>query len=143
MRKWRRSIVWSKVELLQKNSAIKRIKERLGLQFGSVKPNRDFSRIYISERNRFEWTVRDDLGKSLHEKMVAYINIVADVMRQWFKEGEIRSMNPLDLGRALVGIVNSFVFEWMISRNAYSLISKLDTVLENSFGGVQRIERRR
>jgi TetR/AcrR family transcriptional regulator len=132
-----------KAELSQKTSAVERIKKVLELQFEFFERNRDFFRIYISERNRFEWTVKDELGKGLHEKMVAYINILAEVMRQGIEREEFRSMNPMDLAHALVGIVNSFVFEWMISREPYPLISKVDTVLEIFSGGAQRMERRR
>jgi len=132
-----------KAELSQKTSAIERIKKVLGLQFEFIERNRDFFRIYISERNRFEWTVKDDLGKGIHDKMVTYINILAEVMSQGIKEKEFKPMNPMDLAHALVGIVNSFVFEWLISREHYPLISKLDTVLEIFLGGVQRMERRR
>jgi AcrR family transcriptional regulator len=132
-----------KGELLQKTSAVERIKKVLRLQFEFFERNRDFFKIYISERNRFEWTVKDDLGKGLHEKMVAYINTLAKVMRQGTEEGEFRPLNSMDLAHTLVGIVNSFVFEWLISREPYPLISKLDTVLGIFLGGVQRIERRR
>lgn len=130
-------------ELSQKTSALERIRKVLGLQFEFIERNRDFFRIYISERNRFEWTVKDDLGKGLHEKMVTYIHILAEVTRQGIKEGEFKSMNPMDLAHALVGMVNSFVFEWLISREDYPLISKLDTVLEVFLGGVQQMERRK
>jgi TetR/AcrR family transcriptional regulator len=132
-----------KTELSQKISAVERIKKALGLQFEFFERNRDFFRIYISERNRFEWTVKDELGKGLHEKMVTYINVLAEVMRRGIEGGEFRSMNPMDLAHALVGIVNSFVFEWMISRKSYPLISKLDTVLEIFLSCVQHMERRR
>jgi TetR/AcrR family transcriptional regulator len=130
-------------ELSQKTSAVERIKKVLKLQFEFIERNRDFFRIYISERNRFEWTVKDELGKGLHEKMVTYISILAEVMRQGIKGEEFRPMNPMDLAHALVGIVNSFVFEWMIGRESYPLISKLDTVLEIFLGGVQQMERRK
>ena len=132
-----------KDELSQRTSAVERIKKALALQFEFFERNRDFFRIYISERNRFEWTVKDELGKGLHEKMVTYINILAEVMRQGIDREEFRLMNPMDLAHALVGIVNSFVFEWMISREPYPLISKVDTVLEIFLGGAQQMERRR
>ena len=132
-----------KAELSQKTSAVERIKKVLELQFEFFERNRDFFRIYISERNRFEWTVKDELGKGLHEKMIAYISILAEVMRQGIEREEFRSMNPMDLAHALVGIVNSFVFEWMISRESYPLISKLNMVLEIFLGGAQQMERRR
>ena len=130
-------------ELSKKTSAFERIRKALELQFEFNERNRDFFRIYISERNRFEWTVKDELGKGLHEKMVTYIHILAEVMRQGIEEAEFKSMNPIDLAHALVGIVNSFVFEWLISREHYRLVSKLDTVLEIFLGGVQRTERRK
>jgi hypothetical protein len=75
--------------------------------------------------------------------MVAYIHLLAEVMKQGIEEGEFRRLDPMDLAHALVGIVNSFIFEWMISRESYPLISKLDTVLEIFLGGVQQMERRR
>ena len=132
-----------KTELSQRNSAVERIKKVLRLQFEFIERNRDFFRIYISERSRFEWTVKDDLGKGLHEKMVSYIDVLSEVIKQGIKRGEFRSMDPRDLAHAFVGIVNSFVFEWLISREPYPLISKLDTVLEIFLGGVQQMERRR
>lgn len=127
----------------QKVSAIERIKGALALQFEFVERNQDFFRIYISEWNRFEWTVKDELAKGVHENMVAYINILSEVIRQGIKKEEFRPINPKDLAHALVGIVNSFIFEWMISRESYPLISKLDTVLEIFLGGVQQMERRK
>jgi AcrR family transcriptional regulator len=132
-----------KAELSQKTSAVERIKKVLGLEFEFFERNRDFFMIYTSERSRFEWTVKNELGKGLHEKMVAYIHILDEVMKQGIEEGEFRRLNPMDLAHALVGIVNSFIFEWMISRESYPLISKLDTVLEIFLGGVQQMERRR
>jgi AcrR family transcriptional regulator len=132
-----------KAELSEKTSAVERIKKVLALQFEFFERNRDFFMIYTSERSRFEWTVKDELGKGLHEKMVAYIHILAEVMKQGISGGEFRPLNPLDLAHALVGIVNSFIFEWMISRESYPLISKQDTVLEIFLGGVEQMERRR
>jgi len=132
-----------KAELSQKTPAVERIKKVLSLQFEFFERNRDFFRIYASERTRFEWTVKDELGKDLHEKMVAYIHLLAGVMREGIEAGEFKPLNPIDLAHALVGIVNSFVFEWIISRESYPLISKLDTVLEIFLGGVHQTERRK
>jgi AcrR family transcriptional regulator len=132
-----------KAELSQKTSAKERIKKVLQLQFEFIEKNRDFFRIYTSERGRFEWTLKDDIGKGIHHKMVAYIKILAQVIKEGVKEGEFKPMNPMDLAHALVGIVNSFVFEWLISPHPYPLISKMDTVLEIFWRGAQQMERRR
>jgi TetR/AcrR family fatty acid metabolism transcriptional regulator len=132
-----------KAELSQKTSAMERIKKVLGLQFEFIEKNRNFFRIYISERSRFEWNVKDDFGKGIHNKMVAYIKILAQVIRGGVKGGEFKPIDPMDSAHALVGIVNSFVFEWLISPEPYPLISKMDTVLEIFLRGTQRMERRR
>ncbi len=132
-----------KAELSRKVSATERIQKVLDLQFKFIEQNRDFFRIYITERNRFEWTVKDELGRGMHEKMVAYIKILAQVIRQGIKKGEFKSMDPMDLAHALVGMVNSIVFEWLISPESYPLISKLNTVLEIFLRGSQQKERRR
>jgi TetR/AcrR family transcriptional regulator len=132
-----------KAELSQKTSAMERIKKVLGLQFEFIEKNRNFFRIYISERSRFEWNVKDDFGKGIHNKMVAYIKSLAQVIKEGRKEREFKSMEPVDLAHALVGMINSFVFEWLISPEPYPLISKMDTVLEIFLRGTQRMERRR
>ncbi|NWF94395.1 MAG: TetR/AcrR family transcriptional regulator [Syntrophaceae bacterium] len=132
-----------KAELDKKNSPLERIKNVLRLQFEFIEQNRDFFRIYISERSRFEWTVKDDLGKGIHEKMVSYIEALSLVMKQGIGEGELEALDPVDLAHALVGMVNSFVFEWLISPRPYPLVSKTDTVLKIFLRGAERMERRR
>jgi AcrR family transcriptional regulator len=132
-----------RAEFSKKMSAIERIEKILRIQFEFIEKNRDFFRIYISERSRFEWTVKDDLGKGLHEKMVAYIHLLAQVMKQGIKNGTFKPKDPMDLAHALVGIVNSFIFEWLIAPRPYPLLSKVDTVLDIFLKGAQRTERRR
>jgi AcrR family transcriptional regulator len=132
-----------KAELSKKMSAVERIEKILRIQFEFVEKNRDFFRIYISERNRFEWTVKDDLGKSIHEKMVSYIHLLAQVMNQGIKDATFKPKDPMDLAHALVGIVNSFIFEWLMASRPYPLLSKVDTVLDIFLRGAQRTERRR
>ena len=132
-----------RAELSKRMPTIERIEKILRIQFEFFEKNRDFFRIYISERNRFEWTVKDDLVKGIHEKMVAYIDLLAGVMRQGIKEGVFKSKDPVDLAHALVGITNSFVFEWLIAPRPYPLISKIDTVLDIFLRGAQQTERGR
>lgn len=132
-----------KAELSKKMSAIERIEKILRIQFEFIERNRDFFRIYVSERSRFEWTVKEDLGKGIHEKMVAYIHLLAQVMKQGIKDGTFKPKDPMDLAHALVGIVNSFVFEWLIAPRPYPLVSKIDTVLDIFLRGAQQMERRR
>jgi AcrR family transcriptional regulator len=132
-----------KAELSKKMSVTERIEKILRIQFEFIERNKDFFRIYVSERSRFEWTVKEDLGKGIHEKMVAYIHLLTQVMKQGIKDGAFKPKDPMDLAHALVGIVNSFVFEWLIATRPYPLLSKVDTVLDIFLRGAQRTERRR
>jgi len=119
-----------KNELSQKTPTMERIKNVLQLQFEFIEKNRNFFRIYISERSRFEWTVKEELGKGIHDKMVAYIKTLSQVIKQGIKEGEFKPIDPMDLAHALVGNINAFVFEWLISPQPYSLSSKQINILE-------------
>ncbi|MBM4277849.1 MAG: TetR/AcrR family transcriptional regulator [Deltaproteobacteria bacterium] len=132
-----------KAELSQKTSAIERIKKILVLQLEFIERNRDFFRIYTSEGSRFEWAIKDDCGKKIHDKMVDYIQLLAKTFEQGMKEGELKRMNPLDLAHAFEGIVHSFIFEWLISPESYSLISKADTILGIFLKGTEKEERRK
>ncbi len=115
---------------------IDRIASILILQLSFIQKNRDFFKIYISERNRFEWTMKDDLGRGVHERFMAYIDSLEDVMRQGIEGGQLKEMDPRDMAHGFVGIVNSFVFEWIMSPGAYSLVSKGRTIMNIFFEGV-------
>lgn len=131
-----------KTELSQRTPAEEKIKKALMSLFEFIEKNRDFFRIFISEQNRSEWTIKEDFRKGIHMKRITYINLLAKVMSQGIQEGRFKSMDPMDMAYSLLGMVNSFVFEWLVSQQYYPLISKLDTVLGIFLGGVQRMERR-
>ena len=130
-------------ELARETSTIERLRGVLSLQLKFIEKNKDFFRIYVSDRSRFEWTVKDDWGREVNAKMIAYIKVLSQVMEQGIREGELKAMDPMDLAHALVGIVNSFMFEWLISPKPYSLVSKGDVALEIFLKGTQRMERRK
>jgi AcrR family transcriptional regulator len=98
-----------RAELEKDLPPVDKIESILNLQLSFIQRNRDFFKIYISERNRFEWTIKDDLGKGVHEKFVAYIDSLEEVMRLGIEEGQLKEMNPRDMAHGFVGIVNSFV----------------------------------
>jgi AcrR family transcriptional regulator len=129
-------------KLSQVSSAIERLKQVLTLELEFIERNRDFFRIYISEGSRFEWSFKNDFGKKIHEKMVNYIHLLAQVLKQGMDAGELKPLAPLDLAHAFEGIVHSFIFEWLISPQSYSLPSKAETILEIFLRGAEKMERR-
>jgi AcrR family transcriptional regulator len=132
-----------RAELERDLPPVERIASVLNLQLAFIERNRDFFKIYISERNRFEWTMKDELGKGVHEKFMAYIDSLEEVMRQGIEGGQLKEMDPRDMAHGFVGIVNSFVFEWILSSRAYSLVSKGPTIMNIFFEGVRGSMERR
>jgi AcrR family transcriptional regulator len=132
-----------RVELGTDLPSIDKIESILHLQLSFIQRNRDFFKIYISERNRFEWTIKDDLGKGVHEKFVAYIDSLEEVMREAIEVGQLKEMDPRDMAHGFVGIVNSFVFEWIMNPRPYSLVSKGRTIMNIFFEGVRGPRMRR
>jgi AcrR family transcriptional regulator len=132
-----------RAELSKDLSPIDKIELVLRLQLDFMQRNRDFFKIYISERNRFEWTIKDDLGKGVHEKFLAYIGDLAEVMRDGIERGQFKEMDPRDIAHAFVGIVNSFMFEWIMSPKVYSLVSKAPIIMNIFFDGIQSPTKRR
>jgi len=127
-----------RTELFKKRSPIERIRNILILELEFMERNRDFFRIYTSEWGRFEWSIKEDLGKKIHDKMVNYIHLLAKVFEEGMIEGELREVNPLDLAHAFEGIVHSFIFEWLISSESYPLVSKAETIMEIFLKGTQK-----
>ena len=130
-------------ELEKDLAPIERIQSILRLQLAFIQRNRDFFKIYISERSRFEWTIKDDLGKGVHEKFLAYIDSLEEVMRQGIEEKQLKEMDPRDMAHGFVGIVNSFVFEWVMSPRAYSLVSKGSAIMDIFLEGIRCPKERR
>ena len=132
-----------RAELGKDLPTIEKIESMLYLQLSFIQRNRDFFKIYVSERNRFEWTIKNDLGKGVHEKFVAYLSDLAEVMRDGIERGQFKEMDPRDMAHGFVGIVNSFVFEWIMSPGAYSLVSKTPIIMDIFFEGVRSPKERR
>jgi len=76
-------------ELEKDLAPVDRIRSILRLQLSFIQRNRDFFKIYISERGRFEWNIKDDLGKGVHENFLAYIDSLEEVMRQGIEEKQL------------------------------------------------------
>ncbi len=129
-------------ELSREASAIERIRKVLNLELQFMERNRDFFRIYASEGSRYEWSIQNDCGKKVHDKMVRYLHDLAQVFQQGIELKELKPIHPMDLAHAFEGIVHSFIFEWLIHPEPYSLVSKAETILEIFLEGAEKRERR-
>ncbi len=88
-------------------------------------------------------TIKDDWGNGVHEKCVACIDSLEEVMREAIEGGQLKEMDPRDMAHGFVEIVNSFVFEWIMNPKPYSLVLKGGIIMNIFFEGVRRPRMRR
>lgn len=106
-------------------------------QFEFVENNLDFWRLFV----RREIVDFEDKGTSLKERMIRHhfreIDYISDIIRGGVKnEGRKIFGDFLDLGSALVGIMNAFKFRWVMDPTAWSLTAKSNVVLDIFLKGV-------
>jgi len=70
--------------------------------------------------------------------MVHYIRLLAQVFHQGIEAGEFKPFPSIDLAHAFEGMVHSFIFEWLIHPEPYSLVSKAETILGIFFKGAKK-----
>lgn len=68
---------------------------------------------------------------------MAYISALEEVMCEGIKGEYLKEMDPQDMARGFKGIVNSFVFEWIMSPRAYPLVSKGPIIMGLFFKSVR------
>jgi TetR/AcrR family transcriptional regulator len=127
-------------QLSEKITAGEKIERMFQRQLRFVEENKDFFRIYISERGRFAWT-ENELAKKHHNKRIEYIHLVGRIMREGILKGEFKPLDPMDLAHAWVELVNSFFSRWLVNPDPKPLMSKKDAILEIFLRGIQRVEK--
>lgn len=98
--------------------------------------NKEFFKIYIRNRYHFEWNIKDEFGEQVHLKYVSYISFVAEVIKEGIQSGKIKKMEPFELAHALTGMINSFIFQWVLKNDEReSLTVKSRTIVSLFLNG--------
>lgn len=124
--------------LSEKTTAKEKIETILQLQFRFVERNKDFFRIYISERGRFVST-KNKLAKEHQNRRIEYVNLLGQIMREGIRREEFKRIDAMDLAHAWAELVNSLVSHWLLTSDSKPLISKKEAILEIFLYGVQRL----
>ncbi len=98
--------------------------------------NRDFFKIYISERNGLAVTIREDLGGYIHKKHEEYIQFVTAILREGIKKGEVREMDPLKMALLMVGSLDTLTYRWIADKVDETLSDNLQFLINVLFGGI-------
>ncbi len=119
-------------------TSIEKIKEIIRTELRYFEDQKDFFKIFITERSGFEWTVKEDLGKKINRMYIHYLNFIQRIIEQGVKKGELKDLNFKDMANALTGAINAIIFQWILKPNGKSLMDKEETLLAIVFKGLER-----
>ena len=110
--------------------SLKKIEGLIKTQLSFFQDNRDFFAIFIKERGSLEATVNEDFGEVLRQKYLSFIDLVAQVMLTGIEQSKLKDLDAREMAWALLGIINSFVFQWIINPRGASLVSKSVVIMD-------------
>lgn len=110
--------------------SLKKIEGLIKTQLSFFQDNRDFFAIFIKERGSLEATVNEDFGEVLRQKYLSFIDLVVDVMLEGIRQSKLKDLDAREMAWALLGIINSFVFQWIINPQKVSLVSKSVVIMD-------------
>jgi AcrR family transcriptional regulator len=101
--------------------------------------NRNFFRIYVAEWSGFEWTAKSAFGDRIWKKLLAHLDLIADIIQQGERTGEFKSISSQEAAFALNGMMNSTIFHWILGNHpAGSLLAKAGVIKELFLTGIQK-----
>lgn len=117
------------------DNAKEKIRVLVEAQFSYFQKNEDFFRIFFSEGH----TVKDKIAKSSIERMLKYIDFIAQVIKEAQKSGIIkRGFDSKRTAFILAAMMNATIFPWLRDKsqenNKFEDLSKF--VLEVFYEGV-------
>lgn len=100
--------------------------------------HRDFFVIYLNDRLMLEWRIKERLGEKIHLLHVAYLDLVAGLMRRGIDEGLLRDLPPEDLAHLLISMVNSTVFQSVHRGAPDPLVDRAASIVDIFLAGARR-----
>jgi hypothetical protein len=116
---------------------IDKIEKLIGSHFHFVENNIDFCDLLI----RGESSIMSDGATNLRNKLIAdylkHIDFVENIMSLGIDTKTLKTMVPRTMANALLGIIRSFIYEWMLTYHDALLSAKVNCVLDIFLTGVR------
>lgn len=109
---------------------IERLSAVVRAVLGFFERNREFLKLYISYSSDFEWNIRDELGQGVFAVYLRYVEVMIGLVEEGVRKRELRLRDPQKMGRALIGMINAFIFQWLRESHRKSLSQETETILE-------------
>lgn len=123
-----RSLV--ETEASREGAPIERLRGVVAAVLGFFERNREFLKLYISYSSDFEWNIRDELGQGVFAVYLRYVEVMIGLVEEGVQKGELRLLGPQKMGRALIGMINAFIFQSLREPHHYSLSRETGLILE-------------
>jgi AcrR family transcriptional regulator len=115
------------------------VEERLTLFIETIlkyfENEKDFFKIFAEQRASFEMSAKGMFADDIHEKYMAYMAIMVNLMKEGVESGFFKPIEPGLLALSLVGILHSVLFISINIDQPDDLISKVPVVLDLFFHG--------
>jgi len=92
------------------------LSKMLRAQTAFVEKHRSFFKLYLSEQLATLEAVRERLGAKADHLYGQFFCLYQAVVERGIERGELKPLPPSHLTRAFMGILNSFLFEWLKGR---------------------------
>jgi AcrR family transcriptional regulator len=91
-----------------------KIKVLIEEQLAYFEKNKDFFKIYFSERVNYRWAIKDRISQKAAEKFLHYIDYVSSLIREAQVEKVIRNDLPAKkIAFILTSMINAVIFPWL------------------------------
>lgn len=116
--------------------------ERLGLVVRTVleffETNEEFFKIYINNTTGFECEIEDEIGKGVFSLYLRYVDMVIDLIQEGKKLNYLKDIDARKMGHSLIGMVNSFLFQWLRNPEQGSVLQDWEELMEIFLHGCQK-----
>ena len=125
-----------KEEITTKTDKIENLFEKMDVAIDAYlsffEQKRNFYRVLIQERSLF----REKVGIKFKEKYFAHLYLLEDYFKKGMKARLFKKMDPQSASIALIGLINSLIYKWLISEKEYSLHKEKKVIMNTFFKGI-------
>ena len=86
----------------------------------------------IQERSIF----REKIERQFKKKYLAHLYLLEDYFKRGMKAGVFKKLDSQSASIALVGLINSLIYKWLISEKEYSIKKEKKILMATFFDGI-------
>lgn len=130
--------VMSRIEdCLREANPIDGVTRLVRVVFEHWEVKREQCRVYMTERLRCEWHMKDEFGSKVYQHYLRHLDMVEELCRAGVRR-KLFNGSPRVLSHYLVGMMNSTIFQWMRDEMKAPLTAQVDDLVAFFLRGAQR-----